>query len=184
VNPCLYFSVNWLPVYLTQQRGVHPGADLGWILTAIFIGLDCGYLACGGLILLLSRGGVTLQTARRITFLIATGLVSLSAIVPLIGTLSLVIWALVLINAGIGIWIATYLTMAQEVDPARISTTAGLLSGCGSLLGALAMWAVGRITKSSGSFAIPMMAVALATVLAAIVGVMVGPSNSGKEHGA
>jgi MFS family permease len=183
-NPCLYFSVNWLPAYLTQQRGVHTGSELGWILTAVFIGLDCGYLACGSLILLLARLGVSLQAARRTTFLIATALVSLCAAVPLIGPLPLVIWALVAVNAGIGIWIATYLTMAQEVAPERISTTAGLLSGCGSLVGALAMWAVGHITKSSGSFAIPMTAVAGATVLAAVAGLMVRPADSGKEQGA
>ncbi|HET8547634.1 MAG TPA: MFS transporter, partial [Bryobacteraceae bacterium] len=36
VNPCLYFNVNWLPTYFSQQRGLHPGRELGWILTLIY----------------------------------------------------------------------------------------------------------------------------------------------------
>jgi len=178
VNPCLYFSVNWLPTYFTQQRGVHPGSELGWVLTAIFIGLDCGYLACGLLIIFLSRRLTSLTGARRITFLFATVLVSLCAVVPLISSLPVTIVALVAVNAGLGIWIATYLTMAQEVDPSRISTTTGLLSGCGSLIGALAMWAVGRITKISGSFTVPMIAVTVVVLIAAIAGSMVQPADS------
>jgi len=66
-----------------------------------------------------------------------------------------------------------YLTMAQEVSAEHISTAAGLLGGSGSLAGALAMWAVGRVTHQTGSFAIPMIAVAGAGVLAALAGLAV-----------
>jgi hypothetical protein len=58
--------------------------------------------------------------------------------------------------------------MAQEVSGTHVSTAIGILSGCGSLAGALAMWAVGRVTRQTASFAIPMSSVALATVLAAM----------------
>jgi len=47
INPCLYFNVNWLPTYFVQQRGLQPGKQLGWILTAIYVGLDLGYIASG-----------------------------------------------------------------------------------------------------------------------------------------
>jgi len=73
-------------------------------------------------------------------------------------------------NFGAGGWIAMYLTMAQEVSSTHISTAIGLLSGCGSLAGALAMWGVGRITRQTGSFSIPMASVALAAVLSAFAG--------------
>jgi cyanate permease len=61
-----------------------------------------------------------------------------------------------------------YLTMAQEVNPAHVSTAAGLLGGSGSLAGALAMWAVGRVTRQTASFALPMAAVSAAAILAAV----------------
>jgi len=63
-----------------------------------------------------------------------------------------------------------YLTLVQDVSPAHVSTALGLLSGCGSLAGAIAMWAVGRITQSTGSFTIPMAGFSLAAVVSAAAG--------------
>ena len=57
-----------------------------------------------------------------------------------------------LVNFGLGIWVAMYLTMAQEVSSTHISTAIGLLSGCGSLAGALAMWAVGKSYPTDRQF--------------------------------
>jgi len=170
VNPCLYFQVNWLPTYFVQQRGLTPGGELGWILTAIYLGLDLGYLASGAAVLALTWKGCPLLPARRLVFLAATVLVSLSALVPLLPTVDLTVLILVIVNFGVGVWIALYLTMAQEVSPARVSTAAGLLGGSGSLAGAAAMWAVGKVTQLTGSFAIPMIAVSVAILLAALAG--------------
>jgi cyanate permease len=80
--------------------------------------------------------------------------------------------ALVLVNFGLGIWVSIYLTMAQEVSHTHVSTAIGILSGCGSLAGALAMWAVGRVTQQTASFAIPMSTVAVAAILSAMAGWM------------
>jgi len=171
VNPCVYFSVNWLPTYFAQQRGIAPGRQMGWILTAIYLGLDLGNIACGGAVLTLTRWGRSVQQARRIVFLLATlGLVCCAAvpILPLTGA----VMALILVNFGLGIWVVVYLTMAQEVSDTHVSTAIGLLSGCGSLAGALAMWAVGQVTQRTASFAIPMGAVAIAAALSAIGGWM------------
>ena len=169
VNPCVYYSVNWLPTYFAQQRGLSPGRQMGWILTAIYLGLDIGNLACGSGILAFTHWGHSIRNSRRLVFLIATVSLICCAGVPLLSMTGAVI-ALVLVNFGIGIWVAMYLTMAQEVSSTHISTAIGLLSGCGSLAGALAMWAVGRITKQTGSFSIPMGTVAFAAVLSAIAG--------------
>jgi ACS family hexuronate transporter-like MFS transporter len=171
VNPCLYFSVNWLPTYFAQQRGLSPGREMGWILTAIYLGLDIGNLVCGGAILALTRWGRSVQHARRIVFLMATASVMCCAAVPILPITGAVI-ALAVVKVGLGIWVAIYLTMAQEVSSTHISTAIGVLSGCGSLAGALAMWAVGRITRQTASFSIPMRVVACAAVLAAIAGWM------------
>jgi len=47
---------------------------------------------------------------------------------------------------------------------------AQLAGGFGSLVGALAMWAVGNVSESIGGFTIPMIAVTVAIVLAAAAG--------------
>lgn len=172
VNPCLYFNLNWLPTYFVQQRALRPGPELRWILTSVYVGLDLGYLASGAAVMWLARR-VALATARRAVFLSATGLLALSAAVPFLPSLNVTVSALFLVNFGLGLWIAMYLTMAQEVSSTHISTAAGLLGGSGSLAGALAMWAVGRVTHATGSFAIPMAAVAVAALLASAAGLAI-----------
>ena len=171
VNPCLYFNLNWLPTYFVQQRGLQ-GKQLGLTLTLIYLGLDLGYLAGGIGVRMLARSR-PVMVARRIVFGVATLLLCGSALVPAIEDASLAIAILIVANFAIGIWISMYLTMAQEVSAEHISTAAGLLGGSGSLAGALAMWAVGRVTHQTGSFAIPMIAVAGAGVLAALAGLAV-----------
>lgn len=167
VNPCLYFSVNWLPTYFAQQRGLTPGRQLGWILTMIYLGLDIGNLICGTVILRLVRRGYQILAARRVVFLLATVPLLFCAAVPYLPSLYQAVCVLVGVNIGLGIWIAMYLTMAQDISQTHISTSIGILSGSGSLAGALAMWGVGRVTKATASFAIPMTAFALAAGVAA-----------------
>jgi ACS family hexuronate transporter-like MFS transporter len=169
VNPCLYFNVNWLPTYFSQQRGLQPGRELGLALTLIYLGLDFGYLACGFGVRLLARS-MTVTRARQIVFTAATLLLCISAFVPAIPQRSGAIAALMVVNFAIGIWITMYLTMAQEVSDVHVSTAAGLLGGSGSLAGALAMYWVGRVTQQTGSFAAPMAGVSIAAILAAAAG--------------
>jgi cyanate permease len=170
VNPCLYYSVNWLPTYFAQARGLQPGRQLGWVLTLTYLALDLGNIACGAAALALTRLGHSVESARRTVFLFATVLVGACALVPFVSATSSAVGALVAVNFGLGIWVSMYLTMAQEVSKTHISTAAGTLSAFGSLVGALAMWAVGRVTQRTGSFAIPMVSVAVAIAISAIAG--------------
>jgi ACS family hexuronate transporter-like MFS transporter len=170
VNPCFYFTVNWLPTYFVQSRRLVTGGRLGAMLTVIFLALDLGNVSGGFCTLWLTRRNYSVETARRIVFLAATGLVGVCAFVPLIATSWGAVAALVAVNLGLGVWSSMYLTLAQEVSAANVSTAAGTLSGFGSLVGAFAMWAVGRVTNSAGDFTIPMVSVTVAIALAAIAG--------------
>jgi ACS family hexuronate transporter-like MFS transporter len=184
VNPFLYFSVNWLPTYFAQQRGLVPGRQLGWILTVIYLGLGLGNLLCGTVILGLVRRGCSVLTARRIVFLAATAPLLLCAAVPFLPHLYQAVGVLAGVNIGLGIWIAMYLTMAQDISRKNVSTTLGILSGCGSLAGAQAMWAVGKVTHATGSFAVPMAAFSLAAGVAALAGYIASRERARKEESA
>jgi MFS transporter, ACS family, hexuronate transporter len=172
VNPCLYFLLNWLPTYFSQQWSISP-KELTWVLTLIFLGLDLGYLFCGAGVLGLTRIGWQLGSSRQTIFLVATVLLSFASLVPYLTSLNTVIAVLVIANFGAGCWIAMYLTMAQEVSVTHVSTAAGLLGGSGSLAGAFAMWAVGRVTQQTSSFAAPLACIAIAAVIAAAAGTLV-----------
>jgi len=170
LNPCFYYTVNWLPTYFAQERGLAPGRQLGWILTLSYLALDLGNIACGTLVLGLTRRSYPLKSARRIVCLVGTVAAGACALVPFVKTTSGAVIALVAANFGLGIWDAMSLTMEQEVSDTHIATAAGTLSAFGSLVGALAMWAVGLITQRTGSFKIPMLSVAVAMAVCAVAG--------------
>jgi cyanate permease len=142
---------------------------LGWILTAIYLGIGVGNFLCGAGVLALTRRGRPLLSARRTVFVLATVPLAACAAVPLL-RLSQAVCVLVAVNIGLGIWVAMYLTMVQDVSASHVSTALGLLSGSGSLAGAVAMWAVGRVTQHTGSFVLPMAAFSVAAVVSAIAG--------------
>ena len=180
VNPCFYFTMNWLPTYFVQARHLVPGAKLGGMLTFIYLALDVGNIGGGASTLWLARRHPVV-TARRIVFLTATALVTVGAWVPFVSAPWGAVAALMAVNMGLGVWNSMYLTMAQEVSSTHVSSAAGTLSGFGSLVGAFAMWAVGRVTNSSGDFAIPMIGVTVAILLAAIAGWASGRSSNQPE---
>ena len=169
VNPSFYFTMNWLPTYFVQARHLVPGARLGGMLTFIYLALDIGNIGGGVCTLWLSRH-YPLETARRVVFITASALVAICAVVPFVGTPWAAVAALGVVNMGLGVWNSMYLTLAQEVSSTHVSSAAGTLSAFGSLFGAFAMWAVGRVTNSAGDFKIPMMSVTVAIILAAVAG--------------
>jgi ACS family hexuronate transporter-like MFS transporter len=169
VNPCLYFSVNWLPTYFFQQRGLTPGRQMGWILTSIYLGLDLGNLSCGTVILMLTRRGYSMRTAWRVVFAVAAAATACCGAVPLVN-LPQAVLALIAVNFGLGLWTAMMLTMIQEVAPARVSTSQGIFGASGALAGAWAMTAVGAVTQATASFTIPFLMVAVAAVTAVAAG--------------
>jgi MFS transporter, ACS family, hexuronate transporter len=181
INPCVYFSANWLPTYFAQQRGLKPGSQLGWILTAIYLGLGVGNLLCGASVLALHRRGRPILAARRTVFLLATVPLAACAAVPLLARLDQAVAVLVAVNVGLGIWVAMYLTMVQDVSPAHVSTSLGILSGAGSLAGAVAMWAVGQITQHTHSFTIPLVGFSIAAVISAVAGCAASRELAGAE---
>lgn len=182
VNPVLYFLLNWLPAYFAQQWKLDGVTGLGLTLTAIYIGLDAGYLLCGVGVMAFTRVGIDVATSRTCVFYAASFLLASAAFVPFARTALAATVLLVFANIGIGIWIAMYLTMAQEVNARAVSTAAGLLGGSGSLAGGAAMWAVGQVTQRTGSFQLVFFAVAAVAALAALAGQQVAQHNGPEDE--
>jgi ACS family hexuronate transporter-like MFS transporter len=170
VNPILYFFLNWLPTYYRQQHGIGQGPQLAGILTATFLGLDLGYLISGAAVLALVKRGWPLRRSRRLVFSSASVLLLAAAAVPFASGLNQIVALLVVADFAIGVWIAMYLTLAQEVSPRSVSTAAGLLGGSGSLTGAMLMWLVGKLTQATGSFSLPFYGVGVMALIALAAG--------------
>ncbi len=170
VNPALYFFLNWLPTYLSQQLGVSTPAAMAAMLTSAYLALDLGNLSAGAAVYLGLRGGLKLHTARRVVFVAASVIGLAAAAIPAAHGRGVVLALTCCVTYSLGLWVAMYLTLAQEVDLANVSTVAGLLGGSGALAGAVAMWAVGTVTARTGSFAAPLFGVTAAVVIAAAAG--------------
>lgn len=178
INPALYFLLNWLPTYLSQQLAIADARALAWMLTAAYLSLDAGNLAAGGIVLLVLRRGAAMRTARRLVFSLASGL-SLAAVwIPGTRAPGFALALICCVACSLGLWVSMYLTLAQEVDDEAVATVAGLLGGSGALAGAIAMWAVGRISAHTGSFAIPMFAVTVAALIATFAGWSASPPET------
>jgi ACS family hexuronate transporter-like MFS transporter len=180
VNPCLYFNLNWIPTYFDQHRGLPP-ANQRWLLTLIYLGLDLGYLFCGSAVIWMTKRDAALPRARRTVFLIATISLGAAGAAPFLPGLGPTVAVLVAANFGAGVWIAMYLTMAQEVSKVHVSTAAGLLGGSGSLAGAFLMRMVGVVTHQTNSFVIPMLGVTVAAIIAAVAGCSVTRIMTGRD---
>lgn len=166
LNPCLYYFLNWTPSFLAQSYGIREPGMLARILTAVFLGLDLGYLLCGAIVLLLIRRGCSTRAARRAVCAAATVMLFPCLLLAQRPDTTVMIACLILCNFACGMWIAIYLTFAQEVSAVHVATTAGLLGGSGSLFGALAMTGVGAVTAATGSYAIPFLVVPAAASVA------------------
>jgi len=170
VNPTLYFFLNWLPIYYRQERGLTAGTHLAGILTLTYLALDIGYLSCGLVVLLLTRRGISLRAARRMVLLGASLSIACAGLVGLARSPQIASVLLIVAVFGTGLWISMYLTLAQEVSPAYVSTAAGLLGGSGSLAGALYMQIVGRVSQTTGSFVLPFSITSVMAAAAAVAG--------------
>jgi cyanate permease len=140
------------------------------MLTLAYLALDAGNLGAGAAIYGGLRGGLGMAAARRVIFCTATVLGLCAAAIPAVHDRASAVVLTCFVTFALGLWVSIYLTLSQEVDPENVSTVSGLLGGSGALAGAVAMWAVGRVTARSGSFALPLIGVSAALIVAAIAG--------------
>jgi ACS family hexuronate transporter-like MFS transporter len=168
VNPALYFFLNWLPTYLAQRLGIASSSRMAGMLTIAYLALDLGNVGAGAIIYAALGLGVTMPNARRLV--VCTGsLLSVSALfIPAAHNPQAAIALISCVTFALGLWVSMYLTFAQDVDSANVSTIAGLLGGSGALAGAFAMWGVGRVSARTGSFAIPLAGITAVLLVALI----------------
>jgi ACS family hexuronate transporter-like MFS transporter len=152
-NTCLYFLMNWLPPYLVQDRGIKFSMELGAVVIVPFLGLDLGYLVSGFGVLALGRRGWTVLGARRFVLVLSAAIMSISlAATPFVAT-ELVTAALLFAGAlGMAGWNSNYLCFVEELSPRKAAAVAGVVGSAGAFAGAVSLWVIGLISKTTGSF--------------------------------
>jgi ACS family hexuronate transporter-like MFS transporter len=167
-NPCYYFYSTWLATYFVQQRGMHFNTELGTVMLLPYLGVGLGSALGGVPVFWLSRRGWSISGARKLT-LGCISVVTLSAIaVPHIKTFSIALTIIVLGAAGMGAWIANYISALQDLSPRQVASVAGIIGCFGAFAGALGMWAVGVISSTSYGFRPVFLALGLLPVVASL----------------
>lgn len=144
VNGIYYFLADWIPLYLQTERGFSFAVG-NTLSILVFISLEAGNILIGVFIKKLVESGMTVVSARKWALFVACLLMSSALIVGFIPSRYLAVGFLMLMGLGVASFLVIYLTLVQDVAPAHVGATAGLLGGLGNLAYGLVSPYIGRL---------------------------------------
>jgi MFS transporter, ACS family, hexuronate transporter len=151
VNVCWHFLINWLPTYLSDDRGMSYLAGGLWS-TLPFLAADFGNLGGGAFSRFLAARGLAPSVARVRVMAFCTLFIGSGAMVGWVGDNRLAIVLLVAMAFGTAGFMANYFAFCQEVSMKHTGLIVGALGGLGNLFVALFLPYAGYIKDTSGSF--------------------------------
>jgi ACS family hexuronate transporter-like MFS transporter len=144
INGVSYFLADWIPLYLKTERGF--SFAMGNVLSVlVYAGLDAGNLLAGYFVRRVVGSGMALGRARSAALLLSCMCMSCSAIAGFTSRYVALV-CIVLTAIGVAGFLVIYLTAVQDVDPAHVGTTAGMLGGLGNLVYGLLSPHIGRLS--------------------------------------
>lgn len=169
IIPGLYFMSQWLPSYLTQAWKVPYNQALGDRLVVISFCQDLGMWIGGGIVLALANRGWSLLSARRVVVLGAyfcmmamLGLTHAPSINAAVAVLCLYVF-------GLGAWLANQQAFKQDVTRGRVGTVVGLVGFAETMLSAVLVEHVGRITHRTGAYGTVFLALGVLFTFAVVI---------------
>lgn len=132
VNSVNYFLADWIPLYLKSERGFSFAAGNA-LSILIYAGLEAGNILVGFFVRKLVKSGLTVSTARKWALLVSCVLMSSASFAGFTSDRYLAVLFLMLTALGVAGFLVIYLTLVQDIDPANVGTSAGLLGGLGNL---------------------------------------------------
>ncbi len=175
--PIIHISSSWIPTYFVQRWGLSLTAGLAIYLFFIYLGLDLGFMGGGAAVSYLIRRGFSVARARKIVMIASAGLMLAAAAVPLAPSAPAAVILIFLLNMGRASWGAIFLAFNQDIAAGRVGMIAGIMGCIGAFSGALLVWLIGIISKTSG-FDIPFVMVAGLALLGLLPVVMVTWDNT------
>lgn len=151
INGVNYYLADWIPLYLKTTRGFSFAA--GNLLTiVIYGGISAGNLLSGFLVRRLVAAGASVGNAKRWTLFLSCVLMLSAVAAGLTPSRFLAVGFLALTGVGVAGFLVIYLTLAQDLDPAHVGVTSGLLGGLGNLAYAFLSPYIGLLADLHKSF--------------------------------
>jgi ACS family hexuronate transporter-like MFS transporter len=145
INSVSYFLADWVPLYLKTERGF-GFASGNYISVPIYAGLDAGNILIGIFARKLVARGYSIAAARRRALMLSAVLMSTAGGAGVFVNPYLCVACLVLTALGVAGFLVIYLTLVQDLDPAHVGASAGLLGGLGNLAYGLLSPFIGRLS--------------------------------------
>jgi ACS family hexuronate transporter-like MFS transporter len=153
VNVCWHFLVNWMPGYLSQDRGM-SFLKSGLFVALPFLAADGGNLLGGWLSREVARNyQLTAARARWLVMVGCAAMVSSGALLGLVSSNVLAIILLAVMAMGTAGFMANYFAFCQEVSSRHTGLIVGLLGGLGNLFAGGFLPYAGQVKDVTGSFA-------------------------------
>jgi ACS family hexuronate transporter-like MFS transporter len=162
--PIIHISSAWIPTYFVQQWKLPLTAGLGLYLFIIYLGLDFGFIGGGALVTWLIRGGMSISRARKTVLAGAAALMLAITAAPAAPRVEVAVALVFLLNLGRAAYGAIFLAFNQDIAPGRVGLMSGMMGCIGAFSGALLVWAIGVLSKSSG-FTIPFLMIGAIAIL-------------------
>lgn len=151
INSVNYFLSDWIPLYLKTTRGF--GFVAGNALSIIvYVGLDAGNILSGLLVRQLVSRGMTVAGAKKACLAVSCVLMSGAVPAGLTPYRYLAIACLALTALGVAGFLVIYLTIVQDLDPAHVGISSGLLGGIGNLAYGYLSPFIGRLSDLHETF--------------------------------
>ena len=152
IIPGLYFMTQWLPSYLTQAWKVPYNQALGDRLVIISLCQDLGMWLGGGAVMALAHRGTSLLGARRIVIVVSYLCMMSMLWLSHAPSINAAVAVLCLYVFGLGAWLANQQAFKQDVTRGRIATVVGFVGFAETMLSAVLVEHVGKITQRTGAY--------------------------------
>jgi ACS family hexuronate transporter-like MFS transporter len=132
VNGINYYLSDWIPLYLETSRGFSftRGNSLSIV---VYGGTFSGNLLVGLFVRMLVGRGSNTVTAKRWALFAACLLMAAAIPAGLTPSRYAAVFFLALTGVGVGAFLVIYLTLVQDLDPAYVGVSSGLLGGLSNI---------------------------------------------------
>ena len=153
INSANFYLADWIPLYLKSSRGFTFAA--GNILSiVIYAGTSSGNILVGLYVRKLVDKGLPVSLAKRRALLVSCVFMSMAMLAGFTPYRYVALLCLALTGAGVAGFLVIYLTFAQDLDPAHVGVTSGLLGGMGNLAYGFCSPYIGRLSDIHETFLI------------------------------
>ncbi len=151
INSVNYYLADWVPLYLKTTRGFSFAR--GNVLSiAVYVGTWLGYVLVGLLVRRLVGWGVAISAAKKWALCVSCLFLGSAVAAGLTPYRYVAVGCLALTGMGMAGFMVIYLTLAQDLDPAHVGATSGLLGGLGNLVYGYLSPYIGRLADMKESF--------------------------------